>query len=253
MEKIQRIPTGIFGVNTWIIRLFKNTVMIVDPDCSEYTGDDKAFIQFLKDNKLIPVFTVLTHGHFDHVAGIRPIKNAFPYTKILIHKADEKMIGPSAIYEQDDFNDEPSIYEFVKASLSGLPKTDGYLEDGKKLSELPAFEELRTNNDFLSALEAEDSADYRTLSGLENVLSLWKILLTPGHTEGSCCLYNETEKMLVSGDTVFYHSYGRTDLKDGSDAKMARSLTFLQKTIKPETLVYPGHDYSGFVFGDNWY
>ena len=41
----------------------------------------------------------------------------------------------------------------------------------------------------------------------------WKVLWTPGHTPGSICLFNESEKLLISGDTMFaYGGYGRTDM-----------------------------------------
>ena len=51
-----------------------------------------------------------------------------------------------------------------------------------------------------------------------------EILLTPGHTEGSLCVYFEPEKKLIAGDTLFAGSIGRTDLPGGSYAKIMRSL-----------------------------
>ena len=86
---------------------------------------------------------------------------------------------------------------------------------------------------------------------LKDALSAWKIIFTPGHTEGSVCIYNEKEKKLVSGDTMFYHSYGGTDLPGGSDEKMQKSLRLIKKIVSRDALVYPGHDKSGFLFGEN--
>ena len=51
-----------------------------------------------------------------------------------------------------------------------------------------------------------------------------EILLTPGHTEGSLCLYFAPEKKLIAGDTLFAGSIGRTDLPGGSYEKILRSL-----------------------------
>ncbi|MFA4905369.1 MAG: MBL fold metallo-hydrolase [Candidatus Margulisiibacteriota bacterium] len=63
---------------------------------------------------------------------------------------------------------------------------------------------------------------------------------TPGHTPGGICLYNEKEKVLFTGDTLFGADYGRTDLPGGSESEMVNSLKKLLK-LPPETKVYPGH------------
>lgn len=64
------------------------------------------------------------------------------------------------------------------------------------------------------------------------------VLHTPGHTEGSVCFL--AENMLFSGDTLFYHSYGRTDLPGGNEKKLRASLDRLME-LPDETVVYPGH------------
>jgi len=67
------------------------------------------------------------------------------------------------------------------------------------------------------------------------------VLHTPGHTEGSVCLYFPTEKMLIAGDTLFQRSIGRTDLPGGSFEKIMRSLHDRVLTLPDETRVIPGH------------
>jgi glyoxylase-like metal-dependent hydrolase (beta-lactamase superfamily II) len=66
----------------------------------------------------------------------------------------------------------------------------------------------------------------------------FQVLETPGHTPGSVCL--KFGDLLLSGDTLFAGSCGRTDFPGGSMAAMRRSLAALA-TLPPETDVIPGH------------
>ncbi len=67
------------------------------------------------------------------------------------------------------------------------------------------------------------------------------ILHTPGHTEGSICLYFLAEKKLIAGDTLFAGSIGRTDLPGGSMEKILESLHGTVMALPDETIVVPGH------------
>jgi len=67
------------------------------------------------------------------------------------------------------------------------------------------------------------------------------ILQTPGHTEGSICLYFAADKKLIAGDTLFAGSIGRTDLPGGSMQKILRSLHDTVLALPNETVVVPGH------------
>jgi len=67
------------------------------------------------------------------------------------------------------------------------------------------------------------------------------VLHTPGHTEGSVCLYFAAEKKLIAGDTLFAGSIGRTDLPGGSMQKIMRSLHDTVLALPDETVVVPGH------------
>jgi hydroxyacylglutathione hydrolase len=67
------------------------------------------------------------------------------------------------------------------------------------------------------------------------------VLHTPGHTEGSICLYFPAEKKLIAGDTLFAGSIGRTDLPGGSMQKIMRSLRDTVLALPDETVVVPGH------------
>jgi len=64
---------------------------------------------------------------------------------------------------------------------------------------------------------------------------------TPGHTEGSTCIYFPEEKKLIAGDTLFAGSIGRTDLPGGSFSKIITSLHDRVLALPDETVVVPGH------------
>jgi hydroxyacylglutathione hydrolase len=67
------------------------------------------------------------------------------------------------------------------------------------------------------------------------------VIHTPGHTEGSICLYLPDQQILIAGDTLFAGSIGRTDLPGGSFDKIMRSLHTRVLALPDETAVVPGH------------
>lgn len=68
-----------------------------------------------------------------------------------------------------------------------------------------------------------------------------EVLHTPGHTEGSICIYFPAKKKLIAGDTLFAGSIGRTDLPGGSFDKIIRSLHEKVLALPDDTIVVPGH------------
>jgi glyoxylase-like metal-dependent hydrolase (beta-lactamase superfamily II) len=67
----------------------------------------------------------------------------------------------------------------------------------------------------------------------------FNVVHTPGHTDGGICLYEPERKILISGDTLFSDSIGRTDLPTGSLLDMVRSLKKIKKM--QIDLLLPGH------------
>jgi glyoxylase-like metal-dependent hydrolase (beta-lactamase superfamily II) len=65
------------------------------------------------------------------------------------------------------------------------------------------------------------------------------VIPTPGHSPGSICLYYKKEKVLISGDTLFYLGVGRTDLPGGDVDQLAESIRRLAKL--DIEYVLPGH------------
>ncbi len=76
-----------------------------------------------------------------------------------------------------------------------------------------------------------------TIAGLT-----FKVIHTPGHTCGGCCYYCEEEGILISGDTLFYQSVGRSDFPTGSMGTLVRSIKEKLFCLPDDVIVYPGHD-----------
>ena len=68
-----------------------------------------------------------------------------------------------------------------------------------------------------------------------------KVISTPGHTIGSVCFYIEEEKMLISGDTLFEASVGRTDFPTGSSRQLIHSIKTRLFILPEDVNVFPGH------------
>ncbi len=76
----------------------------------------------------------------------------------------------------------------------------------------------------------------------------WKVMETPGHSPGSICLFiippfgchPDGLPVLISGDTLFAGSFGRTDFEGGSVEQMAKSMKKLA-ALPDDVAVLPGH------------
>ncbi len=91
--------------------------------------------------------------------------------------------------------------------------------------------------------EIELEADSRLNDG--DLLHIGKIefsvIHTPGHTQGSSTLYCKKEGLLISGDTLFRGTWGRTDLPTSSFFSIIDSITNKLMVLPDDTIVYPGH------------
>ena len=125
--------------------------------------------------------------------------------------------------------------------ISGIP---GLLE---RFPDLPVYvheKDLPMFGHPLNQLPPEYTAfakprNLETLDKLESLEGL-EILETPGHTPGGVCYYFPKDKLLLSGDTLFAGSVGRTDLPGGDMATLMNSLRKLT-ALPDDTLVIPGH------------
>ena len=68
-----------------------------------------------------------------------------------------------------------------------------------------------------------------------------EVLHTPGHTRGGVCFYSAPDKIIITGDSLFAGSIGRTDLPGGDYDMLMESLLGKICKVAPESRVFPGH------------
>ena len=219
MTEIQIKQTGLLSVNTLIVPVCDNKVFIVDPAACSISGDSFSFLNFLKTNNLECIGIVLTHSHFDHITGLFELKEIFPNAKIAIHK------------------DEASEIQ------SGLgPMNQSILQNFGMSSLIPFFNQFVNPDILIQDKNNLSIFAQSTDEKLSSELKKWIVIHTPGHSPGSICLYNEEKRVLISGDTLFYGTCGRTDMYGGNQRTIESSLAKLDRIIPNGTKVYPGHD-----------
>ena len=94
-------------------------------------------------------------------------------------------------------------------------------------------------------LEADsriDDGDILHIGELE-----FKVIHTPGHTKGGASLYQADQKLLLSGDTLFRGTWGRTDLPTSDFNQIMDSITRKLLKLPEDTIVYPGHGKSTMI------
>ena len=68
-----------------------------------------------------------------------------------------------------------------------------------------------------------------------------EVIHVPGHSPGGVALYDKADGFLISGDSLFAGSIGRTDLPGGSMSDLVSHVKDRLLTLPPSTVVYPGH------------
>ena len=114
--------------------------------------------------------------------------------------------------------------------------------DGLNNPDINLTEYIGMENIDLEADSIVDDDDLIHLGNLE-----FKILHTPGHTQGGASLYCAKEDLLFSGDTMFRGTWGRTDLPTSSREAIMNSIINKLLKLPDETIVYPGHGKSTMI------
>ena len=177
--------------NAYVVYDDNGEAVVFDPS----TNND-GIANFIKKHNLTLKGVFLTHGHFDHIAGVDRLIEEFK-VPLFIHEL-----------EKDFLTDTSLSCPFMGENNVIVKSTPTLVRDNE---EIHIFE-----NDSI------------------------RVIHTPFHTEGSVCYYFINNKILISGDTLFKMSVGRSDLPTGNSRKMSSSLAKL-KELPKETKIYPGH------------
>ncbi|MFN3976026.1 MAG: MBL fold metallo-hydrolase [Aquificaceae bacterium] len=79
-----------------------------------------------------------------------------------------------------------------------------------------------------------------------------KVIHTPGHTPGLCCLYDEENKVLIAGDLLFKRGVGRWDLPGGDLEALKKSLKRIFEELEDDVLVICGHYDETTIGEERW-
>ena len=80
-----------------------------------------------------------------------------------------------------------------------------------------------------------------------------RVIKTPGHTPGHVVLFNEDERVLFTGDTLFKESIGRTDLPGGDYSWIMKSILEEIVPLGDDVAIYPGHEDSSTIGHETLY
>ena len=169
-------------------------------------GDEiERILAVLRRHRLKLTLIAITHAHIDHIGGARKLKQATG-APVYLHEADLWLAR--ALPQQAQMIGLPGLGE---ADVQAFDAPDALLREG-------------------------DQIRVGTAAG--------SVLHSPGHTEGSVCLYFPDaggSKTLFAGDTLFQGSIGRTDLPGGDSDQILRSLQTKLLALDDDTEVVPGH------------
>jgi glyoxylase-like metal-dependent hydrolase (beta-lactamase superfamily II) len=179
--------------------------IVVDP------GDEiLRILAVLQRHRLTVKQILVTHAHIDHIAGAARLK-ALTGAPILYNASDLPLVKMMDVQAGWLGVETPEVHP-----------PDDTLDDGKLIS--------------IGAVGSGESAVGNGSPALSG-----SILYTPGHTQGSVCLYLPAHNLLLAGDTLFAGSVGRTDLPGGDGPTLLRSIHSKLLPLPNATIVIPGH------------
>ena len=179
----------------------ENFCAFFDPGCST-SKEVSELVDFVSARNLKPVCIMLTHGHFDHIYGVKELSETYGGLPVYMHK-DER-------YTMAETN--PYV-----CGMYGLPLPDICFIDSPVLKETVEGDVIEVGSLRFQAIE------------------------TPGHSRGGLCFYEPAEQVLFSGDTLFAGAIGRTDQPGGDYDLLMKSIFEKLMPLDGPVKVIPGH------------
>lgn len=199
-----KVNGGCVDVEFLVLGMLANNVFIISDGSATFVVDPSCQPEKILDalgGRKLDAI-VLTHRHSDHVGAAEAVRKATGAT-VIASAIDAPLIEGTAKVPHDDMKTTPC-------------RVDSKVND-------------------------------KDIVKIGNMA--WKVIMTPGHTPGSMSLFidpqfgdhPEKEPVLISGDTLFCGSIGRTDFEGGSMDQMRKSLKRLA-VLPDDTIVLPGHN-----------
>jgi len=211
------IPVGLLQCNCMILGdPVTREAVVIDP------GDEPArILAVLKKHGLTVRAILITHTHFDHVAGIVGLSRA-TQAPVLIHKADLELYR--------HLNEQP---QWVGLTLPPAEQMDlqDFLSEGDRVRWGNFFAEVRHTPGHTPGSISLVVQQNEPGSAAHN----------PAAPQPSSPSMARPAGRVIAGDTLFFRSIGRTDFPGGSFPELLRSIREKLYTLPDETIVYPGH------------
>lgn len=193
MLKILTFQFNPFSENCSLAYDETGDAVIIDPGFYN-EKEASALYGKIAEKGLKPKMILLTHGHFDHIFGVK--------------ECADKYGIPVYMNQEDNY-----VIQHNFSSRFGLKEPDSSFTT--------------------EPLEDEQIIRFGNTE--------FKVIATPGHTSGGVCFYDEKDKALFSGDTLFAGSIGRTDHPTGDYDKLIVSVMDKLMGLPGDVTVFPGH------------
>ncbi len=211
--KIGRMVLGVCQTNCYFLYRTGSSSAIV----IDPADNGEKIAQALEKNGFHVAGILITHGHFDHIWGCDKLQEAAKQTA---QECGEETVKVYACETERALLLDAHMNVSEQMNRPYTMEADVYVKDGEEI----------------------------TLADMT-----CKVIATPGHTAGGCCYYFEEAGLLISGDTLFQESVGRTDFPTGSMSTLIRSIKNKLFILPDETIVYPGHGDSTTIGNEKKY
>lgn len=186
---------------TYVVSNNARECVIIDPGAITERERER-LAGYIGEEKLQVRAVLLTHGHFDHIFGLKDAVERWS-VPVYMHPKDQSVFEGAAGFSH----------------MVGLPY-EPY--------EGPVLDIMSCNDALPQGLRFEE-------------------IETPGHTQGSVCLYQIGQGVMFCGDTIFRGAVGRTDHPGGDFDQMMESIRRCILPLPPATRLIPGHGHETTV------